>query len=307
MKCEPFEDAPIETYGSLSAWGAEAPGIVGRMLTRWQLSPGDVFVGGISASVLSVRTREGIPAVLKVGYPHVEARWEAVGLAAFPRDAAPAVLRQDPWTWAMLLEPIYPGTPLNQVELDPREGLRVGGALHARLTASVVPDGIPTLVTAMADYARTARDRLPAQERQLDALGVRELVGVAVDELEELADTGASSTLLHGDFNPGNILLGADGRWQTIDPKPLVGDPAYDLWPLVSQLGRPYESAHPATVLAEQLAIAADAAEVDPGRAARWAFARTGLNVSWYLADGLPAEAAKESEGLKAWATVIGL
>jgi streptomycin 6-kinase len=214
VECEPFEDAPIETYDSLSAWVAEAPGIVERMLTRWQLSAGDVFVGGIAASVLSVRTSDGTPAVLKVGYPHVEAIWEAVGLDAFPRDSAPAVLRQDSWTWAMLLEPIYPGTPLSQVELDPREALRIGGALHARLTASVLPDRIPTLVDAMADYARTARDRLPSQVGQLDALGVRELVGDAIGELEELAGTGASSALLHGDFNPGNVLLGSDGRWQ---------------------------------------------------------------------------------------------
>jgi streptomycin 6-kinase len=274
------------------------------MLERWQLSAGDVFVGGIAASVLSVRMADGTPAVLKVGYPHVEAIWEAVGLDAFPRDSAPAVLRQDSWTWAMLLEPIFPGTPLSRVEREPREALRIGGALHARLAASVVPDRIPTLVTAMADYARTVRDRLPSQARQLDAFGVRELVGAAISELDALASTGSSPALLHGDFNPGNILLGARGGWQTIDPKPLVGDPAYDLWPLVSQLGRPYESAHPAAVLAEQLAIAADAAEVDPGRAGRWAFARTGLNVSWYLADGSPAQAAKESTALKAWATV---
>jgi streptomycin 6-kinase len=305
VDCEPFEDAPVETYDSLSAWGAEAPGIVARMLTRWELSAGEVFVGGIAASVLSVRSADGTPAVLKVGYPHVEAIWEAVGLDAFPRDSAPAVLRQDSWTWAMLLEPISPGTPLSRIELDPREALRIGGALHARLAASVVPDRIPTLVTAMADYARTARDRLPSQTSQLDAFGVRELVNAAIGELEELAGTDSSEALLHGDFNPGNILLDADGRWKTIDPKPLVGDPAYDLWPLVSQLGRPYESAHPAAVLAEQLAIAADAAEVDPVRAGRWAFARTGLNVSWYLADGEPGQAAKESAALKAWATVV--
>jgi streptomycin 6-kinase len=39
--------------------------------------------------------------------------------------------------------------------------------------------------------------------------------------------------LLHGDFNPGNVLSWGDGRWAVIDPKPMIGDPAYDPWPLV--------------------------------------------------------------------------
>ena len=33
--------------------------------------------------------------------------------------------------------------------------------------------------------------------------------------------------LLHQDFHGGNVLRDADG-WRAIDPKPLVGDPAFD-------------------------------------------------------------------------------
>ena len=35
--------------------------------------------------------------------------------------------------------------------------------------------------------------------------------------------------LLHGDFHPGNVLAAHRRPWLAIDPKPWVGDPAFDL------------------------------------------------------------------------------
>jgi streptomycin 6-kinase len=51
--------------------------------------------------------------------------------------------------------------------------------------------------------------------------------------LRELPPTAGRRVLLHGDFNPGNVLAGRTGTWVAIDPKPMIGDPAYDLWPLL--------------------------------------------------------------------------
>jgi streptomycin 6-kinase len=304
MDCEPFETAPIEAYPTLTAWMAESTEIVHRMLDRWELIPGEAYVGGISASVIAVTTADGDQAVLKVGYPHEEAIWEAVGLAAFPEETAPAVLKQDAWTWSVLLERVAPGIPLTHSGLAPAEALRIGGSLHAALGAGIADARIPTLATAMHDYSTTAMERLPAQATALESLGVRELVHAAVELLGSLASSGGEQALLHGDFNPGNILLGANGHWRVVDPKPLLGDSCYDLWPLVSQIGAPYDASDAAAALAEQLTIAADAARVDGARAALWAFARTGLNVSWYLADDMPAQAEREAVALRAWEIV---
>ena len=35
--------------------------------------------------------------------------------------------------------------------------------------------------------------------------------------------------LLHGDLHPGNVLAARRRPWLAIDPKPVVGDPAFDL------------------------------------------------------------------------------
>jgi len=304
----PFENAAMESYPSLEEWTAAAPEILGRMLHRWQLTPGDAFVGGANGSTLRVTQTDGSSAVLKVAFPHEEGKWEAVGLEAFPPSLRPVVLAQEPWTWSLLLSEISPGRSLaaGLGATDPRAALAAAGRLHLALTASPVPDALPRLADAMRDYAAQARDRLPHQHNELLGLDVRGLVVAAIDELATLATTGPAHALLHGDFNPGNILDAGADTWVAIDPKPLVGDAAYDLWPLVSQLGSPFAASEPHHRLGEHLAIAADAAEVDAGRAARWGWARSGLNVSWLLAEGHEDAAAAEARALRSWAAVAG-
>ena len=73
---------------------------------------------------------------------------------------------------------------------------------------------------------------------------------------------------MHGDLNPGNLLAAGGGRWLAIDPKPMRGDPAYDLWPLLEQVDDPFEHPDPAAVLRERVALLAGLLDLDarPGR-----------------------------------------
>lgn len=303
MECVPFEESVAAAYPTPESWRAEASDTVRRMLQRWELRPVDAFAGGIAGAVIRVAQSDGSPAVLKVAYPHLEGVFEAVGLQAFPAGLAPVVLRQDPWTWSMLLTEVTPGTPLRDSGLAVRDALTIGGALQASLTGGTVPDSLPRLAEAMTSYAEQGRARLSAQSHALDLLGVRDAVVRAFDELEELGQTGPTGSLLHGDLNPGNVLLSGD-TWLVVDPKPLVGDPAFDLWPLVAQTGDPFHTPDPVARVRDNLTTVCAAAGQDPARVARWGAARTGLNVSWYLAENDQASAAAEAHALRSWITV---
>ena len=304
MRTGPFEIAGIAAYPTRQAWDAAATEILGTVLTRWNLTiDGAPFTGGQGGTVLRVRTESGGPAVLKVGFPHEEAVYEAVGLAALPPGTAPAVLRQDPWSWALLLEEILPGDPLSRARLPTVEALRCGGALLARIAATGPVAGLPALAEVVHGYASVARARWDGHRSRLERLGATDLVAAAIDELDALADGGLTTGFVHGDFNPGNILR-AGGGWAVIDPKPMTGDPCYDLWPLVSQLGSPFTATDPVAALTDQLTHAADSAGLDPVRCARWAFARSGLNVSWYLAEDEHDYAAADAGRLRHWVTV---
>jgi streptomycin 6-kinase len=287
----PFEATPIDAYPSKQAWDAQATDLVATMLQRWHLTARAAYVGGEAGAVLPVTTTAGERAVLKVGYPHREAIWEAVGLQALG-PLAPTVLRQDPWTWALLLEEVEPGIPLSRHAVSPREALETGARLYRDLSGCLAPRQLPTLDEVMRPFL----DKAEAGS---------DIVAAGLATFGTLLDTGGSS-FLHGDFNPGNVLLG-DGRWRVIDPKPMRGDPTFDLWPLVSQLGDVWRGPHPETELAAQLEFTCAVAGIEPGRTARWAFARSALSVTWLRTDGNFAAADAAERETRAWKAVAGL
>lgn len=274
----PFERAVIESYESRAEWDAAATDLVRTMLDRWHLSAGEAFVGGEAGAALRVTTDDGSPAVLKVGFPHVEGVDEAVALDAWSASGlSPRVLRQDAWTWSMLLDEVRPGAALSSEQEGP--ALDAGVRLLSRLHACEAPRSIPTLENTMRAYLDQARALRPDQDKALRELGAAELLDSGLDEGERLSADSVGDALLHGDFNPGNVLRAGHDSWVAIDPKPLTGDPAFDLYPLVQQLGDPHSAS-------TRLQTAAELLGCDLGRAIRWSFARSALNVSWFVADG---------------------
>ena len=301
MQTVPFEATAIDAYPSRSAWDASAAELLGTMLHRWNLTPGQPFVGGEAASVIRVTTAEGGSAVLKVGFPHVEAIWEAVGLEGWGPELAPRVLRQDAWTWALLLEDVLPGIPLLRYRVPARDALRSAARLYAALSTRPVPAGIPRLEEATRPFYDKAVSRL---RLHLPLLGENSgVLEAGLARLAALLDSPRGDAFLHGDLNPGNIIS-SDKGWRAIDPKPMCGDAAFDLWPLVSQLGSPWTDAHPERVLRDQLGFAAEIAGVDPRRAAQWGFARAALNISWFLDDQDARAALAAMREAKAWQAV---
>lgn len=305
MDCVPFEESTIDDYRSKQDWDASAAELVATMLGRWHLTAAEAMVGGEAGSVFRVTTAAGTSAVLKVGFPHIEGVWEAVALESWA-GLAPAVLRQDAWTWSLLLEDVRPGTRLDRAELPAREALLVGAELYRELQRRPVPPDIVRLSTIMGIYLDNATARMPAQRSELTALGVLDLMEAAFADLAVLSSSEHDS-MLHGDFNPGNILLDSGGRWRVVDPKPMIGDPAFDPFPLIEQLGDPWRLPAPAENLADALGQIADIIGCDVERAARWCTARSALNVSWFLNDGDRSAAKSAAAELRLWAKVSGL
>ena len=303
MPASPFETTAIDAYPSKTAWDASAAELVGTMLRRWNLTAGEAFVGGEAASVLRVTTADGAPAVLKVGFPHVEAIWEAVALEGWGPALAPRVLKQDAWTWSLLLEDVQPGIPLMRDQVPPKDALRSAALLHRVLASTPVPEGIPDLGDSMRPFLDKAVSRLPLHLPLLGGNG--DVLDEGLAALRKLLDAPAVDAFLHGDYNPGNVISSNQG-WRAIDPKPMRGDAAFDLWPLVSELGSPWTDPHPERVLGEQLRFAAEIAEIDPQRAAHWAFARAALNISWFLDDQNARAVLAATREAKAWRAVAG-
>src|SRR5204863_4357593 len=93
-------------------WLAHLPSLVHDVADRWQLTPGQPFEGGMTSWTAPVQCADGSAAVVKIVWPHREAREEATALRRWDGDGAVTLLDEDRERWVLLLERCLPGTTL---------------------------------------------------------------------------------------------------------------------------------------------------------------------------------------------------
>ena len=170
----------------------------------------------------------------------------------------------------------------------------------------VAPDpatSLERLADVAAEWAVLVEERLHRLNPPLDAGLVRR--GARL--LRELPASASRNAVLHGDFNPGNILSARRRPWLVIDPKPMIGDPGYDPWPLVEQIDDPFSHAEPLHVLGERFALIADRLEDEPARLAAWAVARRVETALWLASLDRQADAAGVMAEAAVLARIAGL
>jgi streptomycin 6-kinase len=270
------------------AWIARLPEIASGFLGRWELRLDGPARHGMAALALPVRQADGTPAFLKLSLPDDDHPGEASALRAWNGDGAVRLLREDPDTWTLLLERLDADRDLCSVA-DDLAAVQVIGELLARLSSHLAPPGVPLL----SDVAGRMVDAAPAASRALDAGAARELRGWADRVAEVLPEAG--DRLLHWDLHFENVLAAGREPWIAIDPKPLAGDPGFDLlpalhnrWPEIVATG----DVHRAVLRRFDLLV--EILGLDPRRAAAWSYARVLQNCLWDIEDGrLPLNPAQ--------------
>ena len=232
---------------------------------QWGLELGEPLTGGKVSLVLRV-SAQGAPAVLKVSFPEPESEHEAAALARWGGDGAVRVLADDPERRALLLEWCEPGTRLWDVDDDEQATAIAANVLRGLRRAPAEGDPFALLSTAAARWAEELPRDWEASGRPFEG----ELLAAAVSACRELGGETSDRTLLHQDLHGGNVLLSERG-WLAIDPKPLVGDPAFDAASLLRDrrwlLGQGGELAR----VRRRLDILTEALELDRERLRGWA------------------------------------
>ena len=173
-----------------------------------------------AAWVAPVTRADGSAAVLKLGMPHFEAEHEPDGLRFWDGDPTVRLLEPDAGTGAMLLERCEPGTVLRELP-EPEQDVVIAGLLR-RLWREV-PEPHP--FRPLAEMTALWRDETLAEPAPRSDPG---LVREGLRLFDELPRTATTHVLLATDLHAGNVLRAQREPWLVIDPKPFVGDPAYD-------------------------------------------------------------------------------
>lgn len=248
-------------------WLAELPALVARVAADWRIEVGDPFLpGGATAWVAPARDDAGNELVLKICWTHPEAVHEADGLRAWGGAGAIRLARANELAEAtvLLLERCRPGTQLRA--LPPEEHDLVIAGLLRRLWMEPPPGYRFRPLSDMCDYwANRYEERSPSERGCLEAPLAKE--GIRL--LRKLPRSGGKALLLHTDLHAGNVLAAEREPWLAIDPKPYLGDPAYDVTQHIFN-GVFVEGAD-AGALAARMARLLD---LDLDQILRWLFAR---------------------------------
>ena len=156
-----------------------------------------------------------------------EAEHEHLALRAWAGEGAVRLLRADPRRGRLLLERAEPGHDLHEVA--DREACEVIAGLYPRLHGPALPqlDRLSAHAARWADAAgraAAAADQVP-----------RRFVDQAIAPAPDPSPTTRrpTSALLHTDLHYANVLAAEREPWLVIDPKPLSGDPAYEVAPVL--------------------------------------------------------------------------
>jgi streptomycin 6-kinase len=298
--------ATVNQYDDGPAWLARLPGVVEELRERWSLRLGAPFHGGSCSWVAPAWTPDGEPAVLKVTWPHREAIGEAEGLRLWSGRGAVLLLQEDREQLAVLIERCEPGTTLAESDqLTPDRRLLIGAQLLYELWSATPPEqtGLEPLGEVTAEWADLVEARMARFKPDFDP----GLVALGARLLRELPRSAERRVVVHGDFNPGNILAAQRKPWLVIDAKPMIGDPAYDVWPLISQIDDPFAHDDAQSVLAERMSLVAGMVGEDVRRLAAWALAREIELALWSLAHPDAPPPAGSIEKARAFAKLAEL
>jgi streptomycin 6-kinase len=269
-------------YASRSAeWGAwleRLPRLVRDVLGEWSLTPDGEPSTGHGALVLPVLTAEGEPAAVKFGWPHEEAEHEHLALRAWGGNGAVRLLRADPRRWVLLLERARAGVDLDSLPV--LEACEVIAGFYPRIHRRALPQ-----LRLLSDQAARWSEGIPAlrQHRAVPRRYVEQAASLARDLASDPATDG---TLIHTDLHFQNVLAAEREPWLVIDPKPLSGDPAYELAPLLwNRWDEVLASGNPRWELLERFRTVVEAAGWDEERARAWVIVREIVNVMWALED----------------------
>jgi len=262
-------------------WVARLPDLAGHYLDRWQLRRDGPAAFGVAALVLPVRRIDGMPAALKLQPVNEENAGEAVGLRAWAGQGTVHLIDDDPATGTLLLERLDATRPLSALP-DDTQALRVLSELLARLVARPAPAGLRRLT----DIARAMIDQTPHALTALRQARDRRLVRACVAVVAELVND-AGDRLLHWDLHYDNILAGQREPWLAIDPKPLAGDPGFELLPALDNRWEDIvATGDVARAVRRRFDLMVDVLGLDRPRAVGWTLGRILQNALWDIEDG---------------------
>jgi streptomycin 6-kinase len=265
------------------AWLRELPSTVDACASRWSLEVGPPILPLFYNYVATANRADGTRLVLKVCFPDDETPTEREALRLFDGRGAVQLIDADEERSALLLERLEPGTKLSELCETDDEGATsaaVGVMLNLWRPAPLAHN-FPTV----ADWGKGFSRHRASFEGKSGPLPAR-LFDEAEALFRELNDSAAEPALLHGDLHQGNIIAARREPWLAIDPKGIVGEPAYEVGALLrNPIGRILSWPNLARVMGRRVRQLSDELGFERERVRGWGLSQAMLAAVWSCED----------------------
>jgi streptomycin 6-kinase len=259
-------------------WLASLPSRVDACARRWNLTIEGMMEPLTYNFLVSARMEHRRPVVLKLCPPDGEFATQRAALRHFAGRGAVELLDADETNEVLLLERCVPGDSL--YERSDSEAIEVTGLVMRALWKPLQDESIfPTLGDWGKGFERLRRhyeDTGPFRTALVDR----------AERMFAAFDTADDVVLLHGDLHHGNILAAQREPWLAIDPKGVLGVPAYE--PATFVINQTAEAAGATDLrrfLTRRIDGLAAVAALDPIELREWAIAHAVLSAWWTVED----------------------
>ena len=259
------------------AWVANLPIYIDALCKKWDLScvtPVDNMTFNYVAKAISNMNQA---VVLKIGYDKKSVVDEMRALRYFNGDGSIELVDYDDKYNALLLQQAVPGLTLkslNQTHVDTVLDcyVEVMQALHSKPLAS--NHGYPHISDWLMVLDNAAPENFPPL-----------VLNKAIEIKNRLLKTSDTKLFLHGDLHLDNILQNGS-QWIAIDPKGVVGDPAFEVFAFdFIQSAELANKSNIGALLASRSELIAGKSNLSAQRIKEWAFVRLILSAAWSIED----------------------
>ncbi len=277
-----FVRTQTEIHGAAGrAWLDRLPAILDACARQWGLTLGPPFPHLSYHYAAPAVRADGAPTVVKACSPTGEFPLESAALRVYDGRGAARLLAVDREREVLLLERLQPGTLLSAVE-DDEEATAIAARLMRALWRPVPRDhAFPSVGDWGEGFARL--------RRRYDG-GTGPFPPALVEEAERLFvaldASAAPPVVLHGDLHHDNILDAGERGWLAIDPKGLIGEPAYETGAFLrNRLPAPLPNPAAGRILVRRVEQFAAESGFDRARIRGWGLAQAVLSAWWSLED----------------------
>jgi streptomycin 6-kinase len=263
-----------------AAWLAGLPALLDACARHWSLTLGPPYPAAFNY-VAPAERDDGMLVVLKLGIPDRESLTGYDALRLYDGQGMARLLDADAERGAQLLERLVPGTPLATLADDAAATTFAADIMRQLRRPAPAGHRFPSV----ADWGR-GFERL---RRRYDG-GTGPLPAPLVEQAEylfaELCASMAAPVVLHGDLHHDNIVAATRAPWLAIDPKGVVGEPAYETGALLrNPMAHLLAMPDPARLTRRRVDQLADELGFDRARIRGWGLAQAVLSAWWSIED----------------------